>query len=77
MRSASLLESLSDRSYLLQNGVGNIIRRNRVPIQATPEPTTPINTAPSEGQDHLTTLKKTRCEQGGMPRPVVLAPELD
>ena len=35
-RPAQVLESVSNRSYLVQNDQGNIVRRNRVAIQAQP-----------------------------------------
>ena len=59
-RPATVLEPLSDRSYLVQNEKGNIIRRNRVAIQAAPEDTTwPRDASRLGGPDSPKTPKKT------------------
>ena len=63
-RPASVLESVSDRSYLLQNEGGNIIRRNRVDLQAIPDDTpVPKNHGIRERQDSLTPSGRKRVEQ--------------
>ena len=63
-RPASVLESVSDRSYLLQNEGGNIIRRNRVDLQAIPDDTpVPKNYGIRERQDSLTPSGRKRVEQ--------------
>ncbi|XP_067947077.1 uncharacterized protein [Watersipora subatra] len=65
---ASVLEPLFDRSYLLQNEGGHIIRRNRVAIQAVPEKTpSPKQNAPPERQASNHPQGKKRVEQSIVP----------
>ena len=43
-RPATVLEQLSDRSYLVRNDQDNIVRRNRVALQALPIPAQTVPT---------------------------------
>lgn len=54
-RPARVLEPLSDRSYLIENDAGNVVRRNRTALQAVP--------ANSEQQQEYDQAKTTRTQR--------------